>query len=291
MNDYGAEVIIVSGFLWETTIYMAQTLYPNTDFILIDGEPHNDEYTDYDVSDHTFSAFFNEEEAGFLAGYAAVKDGYRALGFMGGMAVPPVVRYGIGYIAGAYYAANELDVNLTFGSDQYIYTGSFTPDNYTVSEALNMYTQGTEVIFAVNGSGVLSVMVAAEDKGKKVIGVDVDLSMLSETVLTSAIKQIDVLIYRLLEDYAVAAVTLGEYFHFGESIYYGIESQAVGLSFSSSRFTSFTQQQYDEIYERISYGNVNVPDDWFSLEQFLNSMNASYITNFDQHIVTGIIYY
>ena len=122
----GAKVIVCPGYLFEEPIYNMQTAHPDVKFILIDGEPH-DADNNYETADNTMAVLYQEDQAGFLAGYAAVKDGYTKLGFMGGMALPAVIRYGYGYLAGADYAAKELgiDVDVT-----YTYTGSFdaTPE-------------------------------------------------------------------------------------------------------------------------------------------------------------------
>jgi len=93
----GAKVVVTPGFLFEPSIYEAQTLYPDVKFILIDGEPHTADYSTYETKSNTMPILFNEHESGFLAGYGAVMDGYTELGFMGGMAVPAVVKFGIGY--------------------------------------------------------------------------------------------------------------------------------------------------------------------------------------------------
>ena len=104
----GAKVVVTPGFLFEPAVYTAQTKYPNVIFVLIDGVPHPGDYTTFNVADNTRSILFRENESGFLAGYASVMEGFRELGFMGGIAVPAVVRFGLGYVAGAYYAAKEL---------------------------------------------------------------------------------------------------------------------------------------------------------------------------------------
>ena len=94
----GARVILASHFLFEVPVFIAQERYPGVYFIMLDGIPHNDDYDDYKVSANTVAVIYAEEQAGFLAGYAAVMDGYRNLGFIGGMAVPAIVRYGFGFV-------------------------------------------------------------------------------------------------------------------------------------------------------------------------------------------------
>ena len=90
----GANVIVTPGFLFEEPIYIVQEQYPDVTFVLIDGNPHNADYSDFKTADNTVGIVFAEEQVGYLAGYAAVMDGNTKLGFLGGQAVPAVVRYG-----------------------------------------------------------------------------------------------------------------------------------------------------------------------------------------------------
>jgi basic membrane protein A len=114
----GAKIIVTPGFLFEEPIYLAQDLYEDVYFVLIDGNPHNADSTEFRTEENAVGILFAEEQSGYLAGYAAVKDGYTKLGFMGGMAVPAVVRFGYGFVQGAEAAAAELgipsiDMNIT----------------------------------------------------------------------------------------------------------------------------------------------------------------------------------
>ena len=84
----GAKLVVCPGFLFEEPVYLAQDQYKDVHFILLDGEPHSGDYSEYRTEANTMPILFQEDEPGFLAGYAAVKDGYTKLGFLGGMAVP-----------------------------------------------------------------------------------------------------------------------------------------------------------------------------------------------------------
>ena len=99
--DNGAEVVVTPGYLFEFAIYEMQSDYPEVTFLLLDAEPKSAD-GDIEVADNTVAVYYAEHESGFLAGYSAVHDGYTDLGFMGGIAVPAVVRFGIGYLAGIY---------------------------------------------------------------------------------------------------------------------------------------------------------------------------------------------
>ena len=124
----GANVIVMPGYLFGTTLLEVMDLYPDVYFIAIDvasGDLTYDYVTYYDPEANTTAISFAEEQAGYLAGYAAVKDGYTKLGFLGGMAVPAVVRYGYGFIQGADDAAAEMGVDIEIN---YTYGGQFFGD-------------------------------------------------------------------------------------------------------------------------------------------------------------------
>jgi len=264
----GADVVVTPGFLFESSVYAAQDLYPDVKFILIDGTPHTADWTTFNTADNTLSILFNEHESGFLAGYAAVKDGYTHLGFTGGMAVPAVVKFGVGYIAGAYYAAEEDSVSITFGDADYYYFGDFGPSDTFKSYAAARYTAGTEVIFSAAGGAGGSVMAAAEEfvaggGSAAVIGVDVDQYYLSDTVITSALKGLGTAVMTALADIE-AGTFVG-----GQTIMLGAAEGGVGLPMGNSLFSSFTNSDYLAILADLADGTVVVPSSHAELVTFL----------------------
>lgn len=251
--DGGAKIIVTPGFLFEEPIFIAQEQYPEVNFILIDGNPHNADYSVFRTDPNTVGIVYAEEQVGFLAGYAAVKDGYTKLGFMGGMAVPAVVRYGYGFVQGAEAAAAELGI--TSLDLKYHYTGNFdaTPENQT--QAASWYAEGVEVIFAAGGLVGNSVMSAAEAAGKAVIGVDVDQSVESDTVIVSAMKGLATSVQDMLDAFYNGS------FPGGEGLVYDAANDGVSLSMESSKFTSFSQADYDELFGMLADGSVMVKND------------------------------
>lgn len=243
--ENGAKIVVAPGFNFETTIYQAQDIYPDTKFVLLDGEPHDEAYENYKTNDNVACIFYAEQEAGFLTGYALVKDGFRNLGFMGGMAYPAVMRYGYGYIAGADFAAKELGLQEGEVKVNYTYTGNFeaTPDNQTL--AASWYQDGTEVIFACGGSVGYSVMAAAEQTNTYVVGVDTDQYRDSETVITSAEKMLANSVMQALTDWG------NDEFKGGATTTLDVTQDGVGISIDTARFTQFTKEDYDEIYQRL----------------------------------------
>jgi len=275
----GAEIIVTPGFLFENSVHKAQSLYPDVKFVLIDGSPHNvndwdtmatydGEAVDFTIGDNTLSIFFQEEQSGFLAGYASVKDGHDVLGFMGGMAVPAVVRFGAGYVAGAYYAAQEMSLtNFSFPANRYEYLNTFAPDDAIVTKATSWFNAGVDIIHAAAGGAGLSVMTAAENTGKWMVGVDVDQSNLNSKVLTSAMKGLAVAVQEALEDF------FNDEFEGGISITLGADDGAVGLptATGSWRFTTFTVTQYNSILTLVSNGTITVPTTRAQMEAFVTA--------------------
>ena len=176
-------------------------MHPNVSFVLLDGTPQDGTYIDFRIEKNVYSVLYAEEQAGFLAGYAIVKEGYTNLGVMGGIEVPPVIRFGYGFVQGANYAAKELKMPTGSIKINYTYVGSFnaTPENQTL--ATSWYQNGVQVIFAPAGGAGNSVMSAAENNNGLVIGVDIDQSFESHTVITSAIKMIKNSVYNAVDSF------------------------------------------------------------------------------------------
>ena len=246
----GAKLVVCPGFLFEEPVYLAQDQYKDVHFILLDGEPHSGDYSEYRTEANTMPILFQEDEPGFLAGYAAVKDGYTKLGFLGGMAVPAVIRYGYGFAEGADYAAKEMGVD---GIEiMYNYTGAFAATPEAQSMAASWYQNGTEVIFGCGGAVGNSVMAAAEEKSAKVIGVDVDQSYESDTVITSAMKQLSVSVYDGVRDFYAGS------FPGGKTSIFSAKNDGIGLPMETSKFTKFTQADYDAVYAQLKDGKITL---------------------------------
>lgn len=249
--DKKAKLIILAGSNFETAVYTAQTMYPDVYFLLIDGVP-NDGSNTYLTSENTVSIIFAEEEAGFLAGYAAVKDGYRKLGFLGGRVLPSVKRYGYGFVQGAAAASAELEENVEV---RYQYTGSFEPSDIVKELAGGWYDAGTEIIFACGGDMGVSVMAAAEEKNGKVIGVDGDQSALSETVVTSAKKNLAVAIEDMMDQY------VKDSFIGGTALTYAAKNEGISLEMEHAQFKTFSKSDYRKILGRLKNGEIELKKD------------------------------
>lgn len=250
----GATVIVTPGFLFEGPINVVQHEYPDVKFIILDGSPTGAE--NGTIEKNVYSIFYAEEQSGFLAGYAAVMDGYRKLGFMGGMAVPAVQRFGHGYVQGAAAAAKELGLAADAITIDYLYTGDFAATPEVQAAAAAMFASGVEVIFACGGAVGQSVMAAATEHDGKVIGVDVDQSFDSNTVITSATKNLAQSVV-----YALEAIFINKEWEAkfgGVSDNLAADRDGVGLPIENSRFNNFTKADYEALYAKLVAGTIKV---------------------------------
>lgn len=251
----GAKLIVTPGYMFESVVYKAQDIYTNIHFILIDGTPQDGTYTNYKTGNNTIAILYAEEEAGFLAGYAVVKEGYTNLGVIGGVDHPAVIRFGYGFIQGADYAAKELEIPKDSLNIKYTYTGNYydTPANQDL--AASWYQSGVKVIFAPAGACGHSVMCAAESNNGLVVGVDVDQSFESPTVITSAMKMIRESVFNAVASY------YNNNFYGGQNIILDAKVNGIGLPMKTSKFNVFTEDNYNYIYNQLVEAKIKILKD------------------------------
>ena len=264
----GASIIVLPGFSFTHAVYAAQDIFPDVHFALLDDLPADPETWETRIEPNTVAVTYAEEQAGFLAGYAAVIEGFRNLGFIGGMQMPPVSRFGHGFILGADYAGTKL--NLSPGDIEviYHYANTFDASPIVQTTAASWYVSGTEIIFQAASAAGFSIMQAAETNNGFVIGVDTDQSGDSDTVITSAIKGVDVSVYQILD------LFFNDNFPSGEQIVFDASSGGVGLSMETSRFNTFTQEMYDELFVQLINGEITIP---ITLEEGASALHTDIV--------------
>ncbi|MCR5746196.1 MAG: BMP family ABC transporter substrate-binding protein [Lachnospiraceae bacterium] len=255
----GAKVIVMAGYLFAAALEEAQAKYPDVSFLALDvstGDLAN-------PAANTALITYKEEQAGYLAGYAAVTDGYKELGFLGGMAVPAVVRYGYGFVQGAEQAAKDTgvsDVNI-----KYWYSGSFVATDDIKAKMDSWYSEGTEAVFACGGSICNSCLAAAQANNGKMIGVDVDQSNLDPCVITSAMKALANSVNVTLADAKDNGWKFSDKYA-GKETTLGAAEDCIGLPMETSTFTTFTKDQYDKLFASLVDGSL-VVDNSFDTEK------------------------
>ena len=262
VND-GFNTIVCVGYLYGSSIAWAAEEYPDINIIGVDitaGDIGTEE-----IPSNVYCITFKEEQAGYLAGYAAVKDGFTQLGFLGGQAVPAVIRYGYGFVQGADAAAQELGTNVTIN---YWYGNQFFGDANITARMESWYSGGTEVVFACGGGIYTSAVEAAVNYDGWVIGVDVDQHYVGENgvadgaysynpFLTSAMKGLGAAVTDALDH--AASGTWSEVG--GTNGNYGLEEgDYIGLptAETSWAFRTFTVEDYQAELEKLRSGEITV---------------------------------
>ena len=288
--EEGYTVIVMPGYAFGGAIKEAQDTYPNVKFVALDVSEYDitsefykkdasgnatDELLSADkqphVSKNVYSAVYKEELCGYMAGYAAVKMGYKSLGFLGGMAVPAVQRYGYGFVQGVDAAA--ADLGLTDVSLNYVYGGQFFGDADITAVMDTWYAGGTEVVFACGGGIYTSAVDAAKKVGAKVIGVDVDqagviagYAGVEGMTVTSAMKGLYPTTYDTLTDvivngnwdaYKGKIATLGLVSGDDPELNYVQIPMGEGTQWSDS----FTQDDYKAMVKDMFDGKITVSND------------------------------
>ena len=265
-DDEGYNVLVMPGYAFGGTIAEVQGEYPEIKFVALDVSA-GDLGEGVEVGSNVYCAVYQEELCGYMAGYAAVKLGYKHLGFLGGMAVPAVVRYGFGFVQGANAAAEELGIagEVTV---EYVYGNQFYGDADITAYMDNWYqTLGVEVVFACGGGIFTSAgEAAAKVEGAKVIGVDVDQAAIIDgkygegMTVTSAMKGLAATVNTEL-----AAVLDGS-FEGGKVENLGLVSEVpeenyVQLAGSTQFSDDFTVEDYAALVGAMLKGEIVVNND------------------------------
>lgn len=254
--DNGAKIIVAPGFLQATAMETVAKENPEVKFVFVDGWALG--------LDNVTAIVYKEQESGYLAGYAAVMEGFTKLGFTGGGGGtnPAVNRFGYGFLQGAEAAAAEKNVNVEM-KYSFKYGETFSASTELQTQIAGWYADGTEAVFACGGSMFQSVKSAAgEYPDAKIIGVDVDQSGESEKVVTSAVKGLSASVEKVLGQFYDGKWD-AELANVAQNL--GAADDATGLPTESWRLENFTVEQYQEIFEKIKSGELvpadEVPED------------------------------
>ena len=280
----GANVVVMPGYMFAGTVVAQSENYPDVKFVALDvgagdicekgvGEGYTYNPDDYNVADYyntdnVYCCTYQEELSGYMAGYAAVKLGYKHLGFLGGMAVPAVTRFGYGYVQGANAAAEELGI-----ADQieieYVCGGQFYGDADITAYMDTWYgSKNVEIVFACGGGIWTSAVEAAVKTGGKVIGVDSDQAPTIDAygegiTVTSAMKGLAATVNTVLtdikggkwSDYAGKIDNLG-------LVSENPEENYVQLPLESTQCgDGFTEDDYRTLVKSMYSGEITVSND------------------------------
>jgi len=265
LYDAGYKFMVTPGFKFETTIFQAQTKYPDAKFVLIDGIPHPGNYA-AEVKENTVSIFFAEHESGFMAGFATamqLKTG--SVGFIGGMEIPPVQKFNWGFQQGVAYANANNETSIILNPDNIIYQGTFSEVAAGQQLAASMYDRGVTAIFAAAGGvgvGAINEAKARASGGSDVwiIGVDVNqyadgiYSGDKSIILTSAMKRIDQAAYDMIED------ELAGEFPGGQVLMFNAANNGVGIPSENPNLRADVEAAAADVFAMLQAGSIVVSD-------------------------------
>lgn len=283
----GANVVVLPGYMFAATIVEQSENYPDVKFIALDvgagdicekgvGEGYTYNPADYNVEDYyntdnVYCCTYQEELSGYMAGAAAVKLGYKHLGFLGGMAVPAVQRFGYGFVQGADAAAKELGIENEV-QIEFVCGGQFYGDADITAYMDTWYSsKGVEAVFACGGGIYTSAVEAAKKTGGKVIGVDSDQSGIigKEMTITSAMKGLAPTVSNML-----TAIKDGKWEeHVGKIENLGLvsenpEDNYVQLPLETTQWgDGFSQDDYKALVKSMFDGEIKVSNDTSALPQ------------------------
>lgn len=254
----GNNVLVLAGYLYGEALLRVQDQYPDVWFLAVDVCADHltyDYVTYYDPSPNALCITFEEDQAGYLAGYAAVADGCTRLGFHGSYAVPSVIRYGYGFLQGANDAAEEMGIADQI-SVRYAYENCFCD---AVKNRLDgWFADGTEVVFTGGGSVFTIAVEIAGSHGGKVICSDLDRHSYDDCILTSAMKRMDVAVEEILTDLFRGDWEGGQVRNLSlqDGDYIGLPTDPAAW-----RFGTFTVEQYEKVLNELKDGTRSCSSD------------------------------
>lgn len=253
-SESGAPLVVCNGDTMAKAVYQLQNNYPTVSYLLLDGEPHSEDYASYTTASNVHCALFAEEQAGYLAGYAAVQEGNMALGFLGSDQLPGIVRYCTGFLQGAEAAAEEEGVAVTLRT-WYCATESASAEITAVVE--DWYHESVDLILVSGGNLLESCMAAADATGGRIIATDWDQTALHGRIRCSAIKCYNRVTQQQLYSFFMGGGSWDN-LSAGQSTTMGFTEDAVALTTADWRVRNFTVQDYTDFYEDMKENALRV---------------------------------
>lgn len=270
--DNGAEVVVAAGFMQGTALQTAAAEYPDVNFVFIDGWPLTDEAGE--ALNNVAAIAFQEDQSGYLAGYATVMEGYTKLGFMGGGGGtnPACQRFGYGFVQGAEAAAAAKGVKVEMNYS-WAYGSAFSASPELQAMATGWYTNGTEVIFCCGGSMFQSVSAAASAEDGLIVGVDVDQSYESPAVITSAVKGLaDAAQWAIAKHYDGAWSEIG-----GAATSLGAADNSVGLPTATWSLSNWSVEEYEALFADVAAGKVEISSELVTAPESTANVTVNYV--------------
>lgn len=242
----GMDLIIAVGFLMKDALEQVSTEFPDSRFAIIDAvveEPN------------VASLVFSEHEGSFLVGaIAGLVTDTGTVGFIGGMDIPLIHKFEVGYAEGARYVNSEIEVLVAYAGSG---PEAFHDPVKGKSLALSQFSRGADIIFQAAGSTGNGVIDAAVERGLYAIGVDANQNYMAPGhVLTSMVKRVDVAVFEIIEEVVENAFAGGVHV-------YGLEADGVGYALdehNESLLSEEVLERVESIKRDIISGKIAVTD-------------------------------
>lgn len=250
--ESGAELVVCRGDAMAGALFEMQRSYPTVSYLLLEGEPHSEDYASYETTINTHCVLFAVEQAGYLAGYAAVREGYTALGFVGADSMPETVCYCTGMMQGAEAAAEREGQQVRL---EVWLVGSGAADDAVTARMSSWYADGVQLIVPAGGRLVESCIAAAQASGGLVLNAGWDAAALDPSVLSSTLLNYSVVTQRKLYDFFTAG-NWGDQASRTERL--DASAAAISLPLTGWPFSRFTREDYTELYTGLYDGTLRV---------------------------------
>ena len=250
--ESGAELVVCRGDAMAGALFEMQRSYPTVSYLLLEGEPHSEDYASYETTINTHCVLFAAEQAGYLAGYAAVREGYTALGFVGADSMPETVRYCTGMMQGAEAAAEREGQQVRL---EVWLVGSGAADDAVTARMSSWYADGVQLIVPAGGRLVESCIAAAQASGGRVLNAGWDAAALDPSVLSSTLLNYSVVTQRKLYDFFTAG-NWGDQASRTERL--DASAAAISMPLTGWPFSRFTREDYTELYTGLYDGTLRV---------------------------------
>ena len=268
--ESGARLVVCQGEAAGEALYRIQDNYPDVHYLLFDDEPHNADYSAYKTAELVHCVLFQEEQAGYLAGYAVVTEGYTALGFIGTREVPGIVRYATGFLQGAEAAAEQQGERVSL---QTWFADTDTVNDAITQRMIDWYNNGTTLIMVSGGDLYTGVANAVNQTGAKAITTDCDRTDQGDRILASAVKCYNAAVQRELYTFFVQGTWDAQ--SAGQTEKTGFTNGEVALQAGSPwRLDNFSQESYRKLYEKLRTSVLRV-DTYSDLDTLPDTPNVT----------------
>ena len=265
--ESGAPLVVCRGETMGAALYEVQNNYPTVSYLLLESEPHSVDYVSYSTAANVHCILFQEEQAGYLAGYATVMEGFTSVGFLGGEQLPGNVRYCTGFLQGVNQAAEVQ------GTDVYVrvwFCNRSEPEEEITDKVLNWFANGAGMIFTC-GELVQSA-VDASGGSTCVISAGWDVSGLGDAILSSAVLNRSAIVQKALYSFFGDGHEAWGAGNAGVTTQVGYSDDAVALATSGWKFRRFSQSDYEKVYEQLRSSTLKV-------ERYSDSSNLPELPN------------